>query len=68
LITIGRILPICLFMMFAIGVDFNLIVWILVTTSVTQCVQYFVMMEKHDVPKSYDRALSVNTKVLVGEF
>jgi YQGE family putative transporter len=57
-LTLGRILPIGLFMMFAVGVDYNLIAWILVITSLTQCVLYFVMIEKHDVPKSYNRHLS----------
>lgn len=48
-LTIGRILPIIFFMMFAVGVDYKLMTWILVMTSLTQCILYFLMIENHNV-------------------
>lgn len=51
-LTLGRILPIFFFMMYAVGVDYELMTWILVMTSLTQCILYFVMLEKRNVPKA----------------
>lgn len=53
-LNLGRILPVLFFMMYADGIEYRLIAWLLVITAVTQLILYFVMVSKNRISQTYD--------------
>lgn len=46
-LSIGRIVPIVFFMLFADGMDYHLVAWISMITAVTQLVLYYGIVQKN---------------------